>query len=369
MIGRNYKMTRKKCLVFTHQSDESGAPRSLLNILEELQARKVDRPEIYTIVLRPGIYSEKFEELSNDSMVLPKNIALGISGRLYSLLLVVRFIRRCGPFDFSLINSSVNLRAMLLCKLLGIPFFIYVRESRKMIDNFLGIFRRYLFRFSSGIICVSEDTREWVLDFSRKVPVHTIRNGISFERVKSVTAVKDPKVLRLCYVGFLDKRKGIDYFCELVSKVLSNNLNCEFLVVGEVKDNECFEVLKQYQEGTGRVTFTGVVDDALAHIAKCDGLLMLSREEALPRVVLEASALGVPTIGFDVNGTRELLPPDYDMLSSIGDVSSVYDAIINTSKEELEIKGSQIRKYCLDNFDRQMLVSTLYDVLESSNEK
>lgn len=363
-----YKARNNKCLVFTHQSDESGAPRSLLNILDELQAMESEKPEIYTVVLRPGVFSEKFISLSDKSIILPEKYAFSVLGRIYSLIFIFNFIKKYGPFDYALINSSVNLRAMTVCRFMNIPYYVYVRESRKMIDNFLGVFRRHLFQFSSGIICVSEDTRKWVAEYSKCVPVYTIRNGISFDKIANINPRKDPNIIRLVYVGFLDKRKGIDYFCQLVSMVVEKELNYEFLVVGKVLDLECLELLKQLQKSSGKITFTGVVDDALSYIANSDGLLMLSREEALPRVVLEASALGVPTIGFDVNGTKELLPPDYDLLFEIGDVGSVYDFIVGASKKELFIKGSAVKNYCFNNFNRKDLVSSLREVMESSDE-
>ena len=55
------------------------------------------------------------------------------------------------------------------------------------------------------------------------------------------------------------------------------------------------------------VEYLGPKENALEFIYGADVLVLPSRAEAMPRVILEAMALGVPVIGSDIGGHRELI--------------------------------------------------------------
>jgi len=57
------------------------------------------------------------------------------------------------------------------------------------------------------------------------------------------------------------------------------------------------------------VRFFGQREDAAALIAQMDLLVMTSLREGLPTVVLESFSQGVPVVGTDVSGIRELVRP------------------------------------------------------------
>lgn len=353
----------QKLLVFTHQSDESGAPRSLVNILEESKLNSYS--EVYTVILRRGTLVKKIESVSTESMVIDGFMAKSVIGRILSVFLILKFINKNGPFECALINSSVNLRALLICSVFRQKFVVYVRESEGMIKNFLGNFRRYLFRYASTLICVSNDTHKWVDKYSCGVKVTTIHNGSNFLCRVSNLQVNDVRNKSIClaYVGFLDKRKGIDYFTDIVSYLIDKTEHIHFKIIGEVRDDDCLKRLNKMNEKSNRLHFTGVVDDIFPHLNGCHGVLMLSREEALPRVVLEAASVGIPTIGYDVNGTKELLPDDYRYLFPVGDIGSVKETILSLTPVELAILGGEVYENCRSNFNRQDLVYKLFKLM------
>jgi len=55
------------------------------------------------------------------------------------------------------------------------------------------------------------------------------------------------------------------------------------------------------------IEFTGPTDDVRPHLAWADVLLLVSRTEGLPGVVLEAAAAGVPAVAFDVGGVSDVV--------------------------------------------------------------
>lgn len=67
----------------------------------------------------------------------------------------------------------------------------------------------------------------------------------------------------------------------------------------------------------GSVEFPGYRTDIPERLSEASALLMTSRWEGLPRIGLEAIAVGCPVFAFDVKGTRSLplvsLAPDGDV--------------------------------------------------------
>lgn len=76
-----------------------------------------------------------------------------------------------------------------------------------------------------------------------------------------------------------------------------------------------------------RTHFLGKRDDIPALLHASNALLLTSSHEGLPRSVLEALCAGVPVIGSDVRGTRDLLAHGAGVLFPTGDVSRLAAAM------------------------------------------
>jgi glycosyltransferase involved in cell wall biosynthesis len=87
-----------------------------------------------------------------------------------------------------------------------------------------------------------------------------------------------------------------------------------------------------------------------------DVLVLPSLFEGLPRVVMEASAMGVPTVASDVKGNREVVEHGRSgLLVPFGDERGLAGAIVNlvadlTSSRRM---GEQARRLALERFDER----------------
>jgi len=86
----------------------------------------------------------------------------------------------------------------------------------------------------------------------------------------------------------------------------------KFLAVGAIHKKQGVAIddlgalIRQYDlEDT--VLFLGQRDDVPELMAAMDLVVLASYNEGIPRVLMEAAALGKPTIGTDVRGTRETI--------------------------------------------------------------
>lgn len=96
---------------------------------------------------------------------------------------------------------------------------------------------------------------------------------------------------------------------------------------GEIK------VLAKSSNVEGRAHFLGQRDDIRRLILASKATLMPSQREGLSRACMESVCLGVPVIGADVRGVRDVIQPCKGLLYPVGDAIALRDAIALTMEE------------------------------------
>jgi glycosyltransferase involved in cell wall biosynthesis len=109
------------------------------------------------------------------------------------------------------------------------------------------------------------------------------------------------------YLGKLAPNKGTDYLADVVTNA---DLDWPLIVAGDGPDRAALE---QAARASGRaIEFRGWVDkdESTRLLAGASMLIFPSRgPESLSRVLLEASALGVPIAAMETGGTRDIIEP------------------------------------------------------------
>jgi glycosyltransferase involved in cell wall biosynthesis len=89
-----------------------------------------------------------------------------------------------------------------------------------------------------------------------------------------------------------------------------------------------------------------------------DVLVLPSLFEGIPRAVMEASAMGVPTVATDVKGNREAVERDSNgLLVPLGNVQALAEAIteILSDSDKARRMGSVGRRIALERFDERLV--------------
>jgi glycosyltransferase involved in cell wall biosynthesis len=153
--------------------------------------------------------------------------------------------------------------------------------------------------------------------------------------------------LTLISVGSHETRyKGHDLLVTGVARLVARGFDLEAVIVGDGKHNAR---LRQHaiDEGVAdRVTFLGALpgaEEVRAELAKADMYVLASRQEGLPRALIEAMACGIVCIGADVGGTAELL--DADHLFRPGDAGALAAAIERTIADPAGMSDAARRQW------------------------
>src|SRR5262249_55757468 len=137
------------------------------------------------------------------------------------------------------------------------------------------------------------------------------RDGGSETEFEPVSA--DPRATDLLFVGELRMLKGVDVLIAAMALLAREGTNASLTIVGEGPDRATFEAAVKSHGLANAVRFIGA-KPARAAFTLGRRLVVPSRAESPPYIVLEAAAAGVPLIVTKVGGIPEIFGPDADEL-------------------------------------------------------
>ncbi len=136
-----------------------------------------------------------------------------------------------------------------------------------------------------------------------------VHNGVDIEGLAvsaAQTAVTKSDSLMLVCVGRMTEEKGQGDLLEALAMLPPGAPPIRLLLIGDGPLRSELQMMATESWSRHQVEFVGAVSNSAPYIASADGLVLPSRFEGLPNVVLEAMALGTPVIATRAGGTMEL---------------------------------------------------------------
>ncbi|RLG88384.1 MAG: hypothetical protein DRO16_05140 [Thermoprotei archaeon] len=200
------------------------------------------------------------------------------------------------------------------------------------IDKILG-------NFTIKIICVSEEVKNYYLKKTElpESKFAVIENGVNLEEIEKTEYKKELKdefgIKEEDFViltgGRLCKEKSIDVLLSVVPELRKEIKNLKILIVGEGEEKRnLMEIVKKLNIENS-VVFTGFRRDILSIIKISDIVVLTSKWEGMPNLILEGMALGKSVISTDIGGSKEIIEDGVNgFLLKYGDKKALVDKII-----------------------------------------
>jgi glycosyltransferase involved in cell wall biosynthesis len=158
-----------------------------------------------------------------------------------------------------------------------------------------------------------------------RCPAVVIRNGLREEEF--VPVVPRPDARDLLFLGMIRDLKGTDIFLEAIARIEQRyRRKVTAHVVGQAEEPERYRKLAQTLGIAERVLFSEPMP-AREAFAGARIIVVPSRAESMPYVVLEAVAAGIPIVATRVGGIPEIFGPAADELVVPGDSGALAQAI------------------------------------------
>jgi glycosyltransferase involved in cell wall biosynthesis len=238
----------------------------------------------------------------------------------------------------------------------------------QIIKSLIVFIERLLALFTDHLIAVSEQIKIDLLEVGIGTPKKwkVIHPGILIPNLNNVSNSKFDRsdaFLKICWVGRFSDIKNpflaINSFRNLPSIIRNNS---SFTMVG---DGELLNQSKEYANELGLpIVFTGNLPDIDSIISTSNLLLITSRNEGFPLVMLEAAARKTPVVATNVGGIRDFITNQkygYLCQESVHDISSHISNVF-THKVELKEIAENAYDKVLSEFNHQIYFCNHYEL-------
>ncbi len=146
----------------------------------------------------------------------------------------------------------------------------------------------------------------------------------------------------LIFVGELRILKGVDVLIEALALLANAGEAVSATIVGDGPDARTFRKLATSRGLDDQIHFAGPLP-ARAAFARGQVVVVPSRAESLPYIVLEAAAVGRPIIATAVGGIPEIFGPEADKLVEPANAQTLAHAI-HAAVNDLQMANSDARR-------------------------
>lgn len=190
----------------------------------------------------------------------------------------------------------------------------YARIERALMN------RTELFLFESAF---ARDTYERVVGKPAGL-VRCVFNGVTPSEFDPVAMAED--ATDLVYVGEFREIKGADLLIQAVARLRADGKPVTLTLAGDGEETEALKALIKRLNIEDAVRFIGHVK-ARHGFSKGKLLVVPSRGDSMPYVVIEAAAAGIPMVAASVGGIPEIFGPYTDGLFVANSIGTLADAI------------------------------------------
>ena len=266
-----------------------------------------------------------------------------------SLLQLVKVFRKEKPF----IVHSMTPKAGMLCMIAA-----WIVRVPRRVHTFTGLVwptatgvKRKILMFTDWITCfcathvipegegVRNDLQTHITKKPMKVLGYGNVMGVDMNRFRhrpeideAAKTIKKEGIFTFIFVGRIVGDKGMNELMEAFVRLLKVNDKIRLILVGKYEENldpVKPETLERIQK-TLQIEAVGSKfgDNLLTYYVASDSFVFPSYREGFPNTVMEAGAMGLPSIVTDINGSREIIENGKNgLIIPSKDADALYEAM------------------------------------------
>ena len=312
---------------------------------------------------------------------------------LYDPIVLIKFIKLMRKNRYDIVHTHTTKAGILgrvAAHLSGVPVIVHGLHGSTfqafnsgLLNWLLFLSERLIGRFTDAYVSVSKVLSEKYIErrIGKKENYHTIYSGMKletfFEVRGKIDCRKKQKELGIGVEDFvignvarLEKRKGHKFLIEAFRKVIEERKDCplKLLIIGEGEERGNLESYAKEANLEKKVIFTGYREDVEELMALMDIFVLTSLREGLPQVLVQAAAVGIPSVAFNVDGVPEIIKDNYNgFLVRARDVGQLENRIAKymNNKELVLLHGRNGREFIENKWSIKGMVDRIDKIYQN----
>jgi glycosyltransferase involved in cell wall biosynthesis len=259
----------------------------------------------------------------------------GFKGKLnflYDPIILLKLIKLLKINHYDIVHTHTTKAGILgrvASRITGIPIIIhgvhgstFQAFNSGLLNWLLFLFEKITGRFTDAYISVSEVLSSKYVEkgIGKKENYYTVYSGMKLDKFYDVREKIDYEKKQrelginsgqfvIGNVARLETRKGHKFLLDAFKKVTIERKDhpLKLLIIGEGEDREKLENYTKELNLEDKVIFTGYREDVGELMALMNIFVLTSLREGLPRVLVQAAAVRIPLIAFNVDGVSEIV--------------------------------------------------------------
>ena len=356
----------------------STVPQSLNSFCRGVLKELSQRYEVVAVSSPGEVLDEVGVREGVRTIAVPMQRHISLISDLKSLWRMWRVLRRERPDMIHSMTPKAGLMSMVGGWLAGVPVRVHTFTGLVW-PTATGLKRRILMATdwltcacATHVIPEGEGVKNDLLShhITRK-PIKVLGygniRGIDLDRYNPEGFNKEPHDgFTFVFVGRIVRDKGINELVAAFDRLHKEHTDTRLVLIGPNED-DLDPVLPSTQERINRgdgIESLGRQSDVRPYYAKADALVFPSYREGFPNVVIEAGAMGLPSIVTDINGSREIIIDGQNgVIVPPRDADALYEAMKRfvTMPDVVQKLAANARPLIASRFEQGYVRQCLYD--------
>lgn len=350
-----------------------------LNLLLKGQLKMLNEEYEVVAVSSPGEDLKMVEEREGVRVVkLPMERRISLFKDIRSLWAMIKLIRKEKPWMVYSLTPKAGLVTMIAGKLCGVPVRVHMFTGL-VFPTATGL-KRQILMFTDRLTCfcatvVNPEGEGVKRDLERyhisSKPLTIIGNGningldMEFydrtpEVLEKAKTYQKEGTITYCFVGRIVGDKGINELVSAFKRLHAEHPATRLLLIGPFEDNldPVSEETRNTIETLSAIEAVGWQSDVRPFLAASDVFVFPSYREGFPNVVMQAGALGLPSIVTDINGSNEIIRNgENGVIIPSKDEEALYQTLKDTleNPDKWKTIAANARESIARRYEQQML--------------
>ncbi|KRD07482.1 glycosyl transferase family 1 [Flavobacterium sp. Root901] len=306
---------------------------------------------------------------------------------LYKLYII---LKKEKPFIVHSHTPKAGIISMLAAKFAGVPFRLHTVAGLPLMEatgnkrKLLNLVEKLTYRFATNVYPNSKGLYDFIVEnkFADKAKLKVLgngsSNGINTNHFDANLISSEQKTLLakhlniiptdfvFIFVGRLVSDKGINELVKSFNELSKDYSNAKLILVGPFEeeldplDLNTLQIIKE----NSKILSVGFQQDVRSYFAISDCLVFPSYREGFPNVVMQAGAMGLPSIVSDINGCNEIIEDGINgIIVPVKNAQSIYDSMKRMISDS-ELKNSlkeKSREMIVSRYDQKVIWDAILD--------